>query len=438
MTLLVPLPEPRRARQIVEARLGRPPQDMLEAAVVLEAWAGMPAEGALAAGRSVMPVRPAAPQASAGHVPRSGGREGVFAEGVAFVVVVAAIACWAAPLTDALGAHVVGRALTLALPVTIALQWALRSRYLARPDGPAELAAVRGAVLGLALLAGGAAIALGPAATLAALLTVIWTGGTILVRQKRTLAHVLTILAVTAALLLHEPAATVLAAGAGAIVLAVVAALRGLQPPASRPAPPPGRAVRAAAMGAAVGLLLVLDRTVRWDDATVPALLLLPSAVAGFWAGLHLRRLGRAIPAAVRGRPASAARGRRAPSGPLRVLGGAVARLLGGCALLSLVPLVLAPWWTADDGSLLAGFGLVALATLLVSLADALGRGRWALGALVCAAAAEAVVSSRVPDLAVGGGLVVGGACVIALLLPVVLLLLSRPATTLATALWIP
>ena len=32
-----------RSRSLVQARLGRDPQDMLEAAVVLEAWAGVPA-----------------------------------------------------------------------------------------------------------------------------------------------------------------------------------------------------------------------------------------------------------------------------------------------------------------------------------------------------------------------------------------------------------
>jgi hypothetical protein len=80
----------------------------------------------------------------------------------------------------------------------------------------------------------------------------------------------------------------------------------------------------------------------------------------------------------------------------------------------------------------------VALATLLVSLAEALGRGRWALGALACALAAEAAVSHHAPDPASGLGLMVGAACVIAVLVPVLLVLLSRPATTLATALWIP
>jgi hypothetical protein len=37
------------ARALVEARLGRPSQDVIEAAVVLEAWGGLAAQDALAA-----------------------------------------------------------------------------------------------------------------------------------------------------------------------------------------------------------------------------------------------------------------------------------------------------------------------------------------------------------------------------------------------------
>ncbi|MEA2229791.1 MAG: hypothetical protein QOF04_3421, partial [Solirubrobacteraceae bacterium] len=44
----------RHAERFVEARLGREPQDMLEAAVVLEAWAGVPAGEALRSGRAIM------------------------------------------------------------------------------------------------------------------------------------------------------------------------------------------------------------------------------------------------------------------------------------------------------------------------------------------------------------------------------------------------
>ena len=103
--MTAPTMEPQEARLLVEARLGRAPQDMLEAAVVLEAWAGVPAQTALAAASATMPVEPASPQPSAGRLPRHREGDRVLADGAAFLVCVVAIACWAAPLTSDMGVH---------------------------------------------------------------------------------------------------------------------------------------------------------------------------------------------------------------------------------------------------------------------------------------------------------------------------------------------
>ena len=86
----------------------------------------------------------------------------------------------------------------------------------------------------------------------------------------------------------------------------------------------------------------------------------------------------------------------------------------------------------------MVGFALVALASMLVGLLESLGRGRWALVAVACGAAAEAVVALGDVDPFAGVGLVVGGGLTVLLALPVVGGLLHRPASTLATALWIP
>src|SRR4051794_29393343 len=129
------------ARLLVEARLGREPQDMLEAAVVLEAWAGVPAQAALAAASATMPAEPALPQPSVGRLPRLRERDGVLLDGAAFMLTVVAIACWTAPLAADAGLRTVERALVLALPLTLALQRALGSRFLDRPQGIAQLAA---------------------------------------------------------------------------------------------------------------------------------------------------------------------------------------------------------------------------------------------------------------------------------------------------------
>ena len=101
-----------RARRLVEARLGRPPQDALEAAVVLEAWAGVPAQRALETARALMPRARRRRRSSARAAPATAQRPpGIALEGAAFLVTVVAIALWAEPLAAALGVGAVERAL---------------------------------------------------------------------------------------------------------------------------------------------------------------------------------------------------------------------------------------------------------------------------------------------------------------------------------------
>jgi hypothetical protein len=107
--------------------------------------------------------------------------------------------------------------------------------------------------------------------------------------------------------------------------------------------------------------------------------------------------------------------------------------------VLSAPLLWLSPWLdeSARGAGILVGFALVALASMLVGLLESLGRGTWALAAVACGAAAEAIVRFADTPPFPGTGLVVGGATVTLLVAPAVVGLLRRPATTLATALWI-
>lgn len=432
--------DPADAELIVAARLGRRPQDMLEAAVVLEAWAGVSAQGALAAARALMPTTPTKPQSSVGPLPKPRSRDGVLLEGTAFIITVIAIACWAAPLALSLGVEVVERALMVALPLTLALQWGLRSRYLDRPQGLAQLAdrrwrllIVAGAVIGVP------SILLGLSGALAGLLTVTWSGATILVRRHWTGAYVVTILVGTPAMIAGVAPLAIVGAIGGVTMIAVALALRVSGIPARQSPGRWQRAAVAAVIGAGLGLMLVLDRTVSWTEGAVPALALLPSTVAGFWGGYHLRHLEQAIPGAVSGISASDARARGLAWPALRVLLGALGRLLLLSAGLSAALLALTPWLgsSARGTGVLVGFGLFALAALLVSLLESMGRGGWALVAVACAVAVEQVVRMRGTDPFPGTGLVVGGAVAVILVLPALIALLSRPASTLATLLWI-
>jgi hypothetical protein len=433
--------EPADGELIVEARLGRPPQDMLEAAVVLEAWAGVPAQSALTAARALMPAAPRLPQPSVGRLPAPSAQQPGLLPGVAFIVTVIAIACWAAPLASSLGGGVVERGLMLALPLTLALQWALQSRYLNHPRGLAQLAHRRRTLLlGAGALVVVPAAIIGVAGVLAGLLTVTWTGGTLLVGCRRPLAYAVIVLAATPPMIAGVEVMALLAAVAVTTTVAVALALPVSVAPAR---PTPGRwerAVAAGAIGTGLGLMLVLDRTVGFTEGAVPALALLPSTVASAWGGHHLRHLEQAIPRAVSGIAASDPYAPGASWPPFSVLLGALGRLLALSAALSAILLALTPWLGASGRSagLLLGFGLVALATLLVSLLEAMGRGRWALTAVVFAAAAEAAIRVAGSDPFPGTGLVVGGALAVVLVLPPVIGQLIRPARTLATALWIP
>ena len=148
--------------------------------------------------------------------------------------------------------------------------------------------------------------------------------------------------------------------------------------------------------------------------------------MASAWGGYHLRHLEQAIPRSVSGIAAGDPYARGVAWPPFSVLLGALGRLLLLAAALSLVLLTLTPWLgaSARGAGLLLGFGLVALATLLVSLLEAMGRGRWALVAVACAVAAEAAVRLAGSDPFPGTGLVVAGSLAVVLVLPAV----DRPA----------
>ena len=433
------LDDPAAARRLVEARLGREPQDMLEAAVVLEAWGGVPAQRALDTAGALMTSSPSPSRPSTGTVPVPARQQGVVLEGAAFVLTVLAVALWAAPLAAGLGTSVVERALIVALPLTLGLQWGLRSRYLGRPKGLLALARRR-----RALLVGGCAVVGLPAALLglsglvAGLFTLTWTGGALLMRRRWTGTYAAIVIAGTFPMIADVPPLATLAGIAAATTLAVALALRAA--PSTRIAAGRwDRAFVAGALGAGIGIMLVGDSSVTWTEGTVPALALLPSTAAGFWGGYHLWKIEHVIPHALLGVPAADVGARAAASAPLRTLLGATARLVGLTVVLSAALVLLTPWLdaTPSRAGVLVGFGLLALATLLVSLMEVLGRGSWALLSVFGGLAAEALVALQGTAPFPGAGLVAGSGLVVVLLLPAAIALISHPARTLATALWI-
>lgn len=434
-------PHPAQARQMVRARLGREPQDMLEAAVVLEAWAGLPARRALRLAREIIAASPTEPHPSAGGLASSDTGHGFAVDACSFVISVVAIAGWAGPLTRSLGLHVVAGALTFALPITLALQWGLASRYLGRPATFVHLGRRPILLPGLAWLALVAvpAAALGETGALAGLLTLTWTGGAILVRRRWSLVYVAIVLIGSGAMFARLPAPDVVAGSAVLTTIAVAVAVHGH---AGVPAGQPGRwgrALVAAAIGAGVGALLVADGSMNSDLGTIPAIGLLPSSLASVWGGSHLWRFQHVIPGTLSGVPLDG-RQRGLGAAPVRVLLGTVVRVLVMTAALSALLVAGARAVQAEPNvsSVLVGYGLLALATLLLSLLESLGRGRWALFALAGGIGAQGLTlaASALPALS-GARLIVGASVVVVFALPIAVATLGRPATTLATSMGI-
>ena len=425
---------------VVEARLGRPPQDMLEAAVVLEAWAGVPPSRALEAGRALMPDAPAAPRRSTGRLPDPTPRRRMAVEAFAFGVSVVAIALWAPPLRAAIGAEGLRQALVVALPLALALQWGLSSRYLSRPGGQASLRRHRIALaLGAVLLAAAPGAALGTPGLIAGLLAVLWTGGTILIRRGVPLVYTLAVAAATPAVIDGAPPEFVLSALAAVVTLAALVRpkARGARARERRARERPGvpgrwdRAVCAALIGAALGLLLVGDTTLGWMTSPVEAVLLVPSMVGGAWGSARLWQLAHALPASLAG----VALYERPNSTALRVLGGALVRAVLAVVALSLLAAVIVPGTGSGSARACAliGFGLLALVTLLAGLLESLGRGRSVLVGL----GAGVVVEFFLRPSFAGGGLLAGAAVAALILLLAAIAPLRRPAVTVATGVWI-
>jgi hypothetical protein len=433
---------PTYATGVIEARLGRSAQDVLEAAVVLEAWGGMRANAALSLGSRVVPPKP--PQWRPGRftTEESGRRDSIVTEAIALIMAILAVASWAGPLSGQVGTSVLERAIAVALPLTLALQWAVRSRYLSRRSGLACLARDRTAVCAFALLAVEAPLMLlGSYGPLAGMFVAIWVGGTVLARRGWALAYGMLLVAAVVGLQERIPAYPLLETLTAVIVVsAVVAVATGGGRP-DEPAGRVGRALWAGAIGAALGGLLVGDSSLGWGvHGAFPALALLPSVLGSFWGGYHLWKFYDAVPRGLQGMELERADRRDLRGSAMRILVGSLLRLLGTTVVLSGVVIAIAQWTSGTNRlSLFVGFGCVALVTMLVNLLESLAYAHWAFLVALMAVVSELALSRLVLDTtAVPGSALIAGAIVgVLVALPPLLRLLLSPGRVLATSLWI-
>ena len=304
--------DPRRARAVVEARLGRPVQDSLEAAVVLEAWCGCRLATRSASGRKLI-----------GHVsgPAPRGRHIEEQESVG--------------AQRGSGGHLAGARDPRGGDVGLAAQLRAGRRRVGQRGADRAPADVRAPVDHVEQAPEQGRGARAPCArrdrpvssawsrlprpswsfaatpvAVAALLLVTWVGGTVLVSRgwgalvcarARGRGH----RARTSTSILMR-----CSAAPRSLHVAVVSGDRDRLGPASGASPGQlGAGQRGGRVGAGLGALLVTDDTIGWGFfGALPALALIPPRWAGLWGGRHLDTGPHRAAPALRGDPGRACR----------------------------------------------------------------------------------------------------------------------------------
>lgn len=432
----------RYAQGVLDARLGRPPRDVIEATIVLEAWAGRPARTAMTTARELVTPDAKAASLAKGRLEKNRDREqqSVVMEGIALIFSILSVASWATPLSREVGPHVLAQAIRLALPVSFALQWGLRSRYLSRRSGLALFARDWIACCAFALIAVELPLALvanwGP---IAAMLVAIWTGGTVLVRRGWGLLYAAALGAGTLGFERHEPAHAVLGALTAFVLLTSAAAVITRRAQTDEQAGGVPRALTAALLGICVGVLLVADPSVGWGVHGIhPAIALVPSVIGSLWGGYYLWNFHEAIPRGLSGVPLHRASRIGLKDPAMSIFLGALVRLVIATIVLSAVVIYLGRFTRGTDQlSVFIAFGFVALVSLLIGLLETLSLQRAALIAVTAAVGAELAWRSTVHWHVSGGALIAGAAVGVILTLVPILALLARSGRVLATTLWI-
>ncbi|MBV9048958.1 MAG: hypothetical protein JOY58_11850 [Solirubrobacterales bacterium] len=428
------------AEAVIEARLGRPAHDVLEATVVLEAWIGTPARNALSAARDLLDLNSPPLHARSSFDPDDREQRSVLAEGITLVLLILSVAAWAAPINRRLGPSLLPHAIRAALPIAVALQWGLRSRYLSRRDGLASLARDGVAFSILAILLVELPLVLVPKwGPVAAMLVPVWVGGTVLTRRGWGLIYAAVLVLGTVAFNQHESPYAVLGALTAITLLMCVAAVLTRRRVTDERAGSMRRAMLAAILGGCIGVLLVADPSLGWGVHGIhPAIALLPSVIGSFWGGYYLWNFYVAIPQKLRGVPLTSA-SRAALSDPaMSIFVGAVLRLVGATVVLSAIVVAIGNWTRGTDAtSVFVAFGCVGLVTLLLGLLESFALQRAALIAACAGLAAELGWRYLVHPQLAGEALAVGAAVGVLLSLPPLVGRLARSGRVLATMLWI-
>ena len=418
--------------EFADHHLERPTQDPLEAAVVLEAWGGVAPGEAFGLASAHRPPRDTTFRS---RVVRSDPLDPSLALGdLGFVVGVLGMGFYLSTLTNDLGARSVDMAWRLALPLSLAIQWAIRRRYLSGSDGLGRLRNDP-RVLGVVVAAMSVCLPLRPGGWLAACLVGIWVGGFVITRLGWGLVFGVALLTGAGVLRAGASARLVLPALAVSALATASLGVRRHRPSERLPGGK-DRAFAAGLVGAGVGGILVLEPRFLWDGrAALVAITVVPALLGSVWGGWHMGKLWKVLPEALVRQPFAAS-----GSAPINVvrslLAGALARVVLGASFGSIPILAWAATGAgpADDvWALLVAHLCLGVAGLAVSLLEAFDRWGTALLAVAAGCLACVVVNLLDPshDLVPGSRIGIGAIVVIVMSGPTLLQLVANPARTL-------
>lgn len=277
---------------LVLAKLDRPPQDPLHAAVVLEAWAGQPSAKTLHDTEQMDAAKIPMMGPSLRPVPVDNLID--IKEFTVLITVLASVFLWMPALRDLLGADTVSTTMAWALPIALAIDRGLRVRYLATGHVQTINPAMWG-LNGVALAVLGTAWLISDAAQIGASLAIIWGYAGVLAIRKWPLAYINVVIAVASWLYFDGGVVIGLTIGAAAVLAATTAAV--LTTSSEQRIPETFWITLAAAItGASAGVLLTSERDL-WTDRSwwLGAAVLLVS-LSGWWASARITQLWVELP----------------------------------------------------------------------------------------------------------------------------------------------
>jgi len=391
-----------QARALVEAKLGRSPQDSLESAVVLEAWGGV--RGQLPFELGVASTGPDFPHhARLRPTDTIAWDESSFKrDSLGLVLAASATAVWIAAMTARYGLAVIEPAWRSALPVNLALQALLMRRYLGPADGLGRLRRAWPTFVVLVVLAAAATARAAPGGRLvAATLVVVWVAGVVCCERRWGAAYATLLGAGGLAMEAGAPATPLVMIVTAVSVGLVASALAGATPSRHQPAPW-ARVLPLVVVGGGIGLLILVATSSQRSHGVLGLLAVYPALVGGLWAARHLGRLWTDVPAVlVRTSVRRDGRG-DVTRAVARVLAGALTRQVACSAVgsLALLGLAAASSQPVDGlaGILLAllGIGLVGLLAIVL---ECCGRATWSAMVVLSALAGAVVTTSHLPWL---------------------------------------